>query len=177
MKIRLVPLSLALASQLLACEEAPQQPEAPPPLAPRDYAAAQRQVVERERVFDEQGNLLPSNETVAGIVLPRGLTPEYTFEHEWYLRSQAKQEQLRAYFGPRLLTGKVERSGMGTVTYVNAQPKDSKQKRFVTVRIGPAPRNRNESEVFISETPMMPIERPSEAESKKQILERMRYAD
>ena len=133
--------------------------------------------MEAQKIFDEQGRLLPSTSLVAGVRLPRGMQPEYTFEHEFYYRSDATLAQLQAYFGPRLLTGQVERGGRGTVTYVNAQPKDTTKKAYVSVRIGPAPGNSGQSEVLIRETPMMPATRPSEAESRKQLETAMKYAD
>ena len=169
---------LCVAVALVACHGTDQAQQAtPPPLAPRDLRADQQHAKEAQQIYDDRGNLLPSTTLVAGIVLPRGMQPEYTFEHEFYFRSNATLAQLQTYFGPRLLTGQVDRAGRGVVTYVNAQPKDTTKKAYVSVRIGPAPGNAKQSQVLIRETPMMPVKRPSEAESRKQLETALKYAD
>lgn len=147
------------------------------PLQPVDIAAQHRATIEKQRLTDAEGQLLESDELVAGLRLPRGLTQTHALEHTWYYHSHASIEQLQRYFGARLLTGKVERGGRGTVTYVEAQPRELKTKAFVSVRIGPAPGRRNQREVYIVETPMMPVSYPGEAEARAKLEDLRRYAD
>lgn len=171
-------LALCWLVAALGCSVSENRPSnASPPLAPRDLTADRQRAIEAQKTVDAEGRLLASDQMVAGVLLPRGMQREYAFEHEFYFRSEATLEQLQAYFGPRLLTGQVDRGGRGTVTFVNAQPKDSKEKAFVSVRIGPAPGNPKHSEVLIREVPMMPVSRPSETETRKQIETALKYAD
>lgn len=68
-----------------------------------------------KRNFDAQGDLLPSDHYVAGIPLPRGaeLFRETELEHVYRIR--APISKVLAYFGPMMITGKVERRGKGAV--------------------------------------------------------------
>jgi hypothetical protein len=67
------------------------------------------------RNYDAQGRLLPSDDYVAGIRLPRGakLFREEELVHVY--RIQAPIEKVLAYFGPMMITGNVERRGKGAV--------------------------------------------------------------
>lgn len=162
---------------LLGCSDSPKTVARSAPLAPIDLAQKHREALEKKRLTNAQGELLPSDDSIAGLLLPRGLTRTHAFEHAWYYRTQASIEQLTQFFGTRLLTGKVERGGRGTVTYVDAQPRGLKKTAFVTVRIGPAPGGRAMREVYVKETPMMPVAYPSEAEAQAKLLKLQRYAD
>ena len=65
--------------------------------------------------YDPQGKLLPSDEYIAGIPLPRGakLSRDEGLRHVY--RIQAPIEKVLAYFGPMMITGSVERRGKGAV--------------------------------------------------------------
>lgn len=167
-----------LGRALLGCgAEVPKTAPQVSPLQPVDIAARHRKAIEQRRVTDPEGRLLESDQSVAGLTLPRGLTQTHALEHAFYYRSHASIEQLQQFFGTRLLTGQVEQGGMGTVTYVEAQPRQLKKKAFITVRIGPAPGSRDQREVYIVETPMMPVTYPSEAEARAKLDDLRRYAD
>ena len=67
------------------------------------------------RRFDAEGRLLPSDDYVAGIRLPRGaeLSREDGLLHVYRVR--APIERVLAYIGPMMVTGSVERRGKGAV--------------------------------------------------------------
>lgn len=67
------------------------------------------------RRFDGEGRLLPSDDYVAGIRLPRGseLSREDGLLHVYRIR--APIERVLAYIGPMMVTGSVERRGKGAV--------------------------------------------------------------
>ena len=67
------------------------------------------------RRFDPQGKLLPSDDYVVGVRMPRGskLFRESELEHVYRVR--APIGTVLAYFGPMLITGNVERRGKGAV--------------------------------------------------------------
>ena len=67
------------------------------------------------RNYDAQGKLLPSDDYIAGVRLPRGakLSRDEGLHHVY--RIQAPIEKVLAYFGPMMITGSVERRGKGAV--------------------------------------------------------------
>jgi hypothetical protein len=67
------------------------------------------------RNYDAQGRLLPSDDYVAGIRLPRGAQLFREDELLHVYRIQAPIEKVLAYFGPMMITGNVERRGKGAV--------------------------------------------------------------
>ncbi len=76
-------------------------------------------VVAAPALYNAQGQLLPSEDRIAGLVLPRGLTEVRKAERKRVFRSEVPIRKLLEYFGPRLFTGNVERVGTGAV-YRNA---------------------------------------------------------
>lgn len=67
------------------------------------------------RRFDPQGRLLPSDDYVAGIRLPRGCKIFREDELQHVYRIRAPIASVLAYFGPMMITGNVERRGKGAV--------------------------------------------------------------
>ena len=67
------------------------------------------------RNYGPQGRLLPSDDYIVGIRLPRGaeLSRDEGLQHVY--RIQAPIDKVLAYFGPMMITGKVERRGKGAV--------------------------------------------------------------
>ncbi|MGB8329934.1 MAG: hypothetical protein WCE62_07385 [Polyangiales bacterium] len=67
------------------------------------------------RNYDSEGRLLPSEDYVAGVRLPRGaqLFREDELQHVYRIR--APIDKVLAYFGPMMVTGNVERRGKGAV--------------------------------------------------------------
>ncbi len=65
--------------------------------------------------YGPQGKLLPSDDYIAGIRLPRGakLSRDEGLHHVY--RIQAPIDKVLAYFGPMMVTGSVERRGKGAV--------------------------------------------------------------
>lgn len=172
----------ALAVALVACGDGPvrapqERSVAERRLEPRDLSAERQRLQQESRVFDAEGALLPSNNFAAGVQLPRGLHEVRSGGGAFYYNTRASLAALRAYFGPRLVTGEIKTGGRGTVTYVNATTRGDKQGHVVSVRIGPAPANPRESQVYIREVPRNPIKFPSEAQVKAQIEARRKYAD
>ena len=77
---------------------APVAPPAPPPL------------------YGEDGELLPSETAIGGLIMPRGLQPVEEDDPSVFLfYTSVPQDKLMRYFGPRLFTGNVTRIGDGAV--------------------------------------------------------------
>ncbi|MCC6873795.1 MAG: hypothetical protein IT378_05730 [Sandaracinaceae bacterium] len=109
----------ALALLLFACSEGPSTqglgaPVAPPP--PRSARPAP------EALYGPEGELLESDERVAGLALPRGLSLTREDGRLHVYASRAPVEKLLRYFGPRLDTLNVEQRGT-IVVYHDATPR------------------------------------------------------
>lgn len=128
-----------------------------------------------EVLYDSDGLLLPSDIRVAGLVLPRGLerTHEGERSHE-FLSARVPLPKLLAYFGPRLMTGQVDRYGEGVV-YRRAVPKEAKG-GVVRLDVELMPRG-STTRVRIHEVPPVPTERPSEQELLKDFERSLKQLD
>lgn len=135
---------------------------------------------EQARIASDAGELLESDEIVAGVRLPRGFTLRLGLEHEWYYRSsQVTFEQLDRYFQSRLFTARVERSAH-TVRYDAARPKDENagDAPFVTVRVGAAPGDPRAQEIYIRRSPPSGrFEPPPEAQVRAEIEAAQKIAE
>jgi len=110
-------LVLALVLLLTGCNSKPERE------APSGGSEARQEQAKVEstkdktstRRFDAEGRLLPSDEYVVGIRLPRGaqLYREDGLLHVYRVR--APIEKVLAYFGPIMVTGSVERRGKGAI--------------------------------------------------------------
>ena len=112
---------LALASQPGCGEDPPPSTDGigAPVEAPR-----RRDRERPEELYDAQGVPLESDEAVAGLVLPRGLTKNelVSEERRHVYASEVELTRLLRYFGPRLTTVQIDREGQ-RVTYRDAVPR------------------------------------------------------
>lgn len=113
------PRTLLLASTLfvMSCSSEARESE-PPAASTLNPAPAEEAPPEPEKVvyiYDVEGALLPSEEFLVGIQLPRGLELFRQEKGVHVYRIQAPIEKVLKYFGPKLITGRVERQGKGAV--------------------------------------------------------------
>jgi hypothetical protein len=114
---RLLILLVAGAVAVAGCTS---KPERAAPTA-RDDAPQEQAKSEIEkraatpRNYDAEGRLLPSDDYIVGIRLPRGteLFREDKGLHVYRIREPI--DKVLAYFGPMMITGNVERRGKGAV--------------------------------------------------------------
>lgn len=110
-------LVLLIAVAVASCTSKPERGEP----TGRDDAPQQQEkpAVERRaatpRNYDAQGRLLPSDDYVAGIPLPRGTEVFREGERLHVYRIREPIDKVLAYFGPMMITGNVERRGSGAV--------------------------------------------------------------
>lgn len=114
--------SVALAALLAACS--------PPPVAMDGVGEVVAEPLPPvppppgSDLYDEAGLPRESDQRIAGLVLPRGLTKvdalSGPLRHAFH--SEVPHDKLLRYFGPRLVTGDVEQRG-AAVTYRNATPR------------------------------------------------------
>lgn len=115
MRITMV-LSVALVASL-GCsskDEAPTTSTTPEP-ANRPAEPRETPTEQPQRILSIQGNLIPSDEYLVGIRLPRGMELFRADELTHVYRIRAPIDKVLAYFGPMMITGKVERRGEGAI--------------------------------------------------------------
>ncbi len=170
--VRLIALSLCV-SPLTACGRPREVEERKRILAVPSAMEQIKAKVEKTRLYDDQGALQPSDEVVAGLRLPRGLTLEFQKERRWVYDTTVSQARLRAYFGPRLDTGSVSPGG-GAVTYSHARAKESHGEIFFDVVIGAKPGMPSHNFVDIRQYAPVPVKWPSDDEVRRQLAEAAR---
>ena len=67
------------------------------------------------RNYDVEGRLLPSDQYVAGVRLPRGAELFFESDLRHVYRIRTPIDKVLAYFGPMMITGNVERRGKGAI--------------------------------------------------------------
>ena len=107
------------AALLLGCEaKAPTDPvpaEPPPAAAAEKTSAEDSTSAPGQPLYGADGKLLPSDEFLAGLRLPRGLQFFRRDHLETIYRTEVPLKDVLAYFGPLLTTGKVDRIGEGAI--------------------------------------------------------------
>jgi len=114
MKCRLT--ALVILTALTACSSRSEAPIQPTATSSGEQTEATETPKPRPpRVFDVEGRLIPSDEYIAGIRLPRGVELFRADEVTHVYRMRAPIDRVLAYFGPMMITGNVERRGKGAV--------------------------------------------------------------
>jgi hypothetical protein len=109
-------LVLALLAALTGCTSKPErEAQGVRSDVPAEEAGAEAAKSAPVRKYDPQGRLLPSDDYVAGIRLPRGAQMFREDELHHVYRIRAPIDKVLAYFGPMMITGNVERRGKGAV--------------------------------------------------------------
>jgi hypothetical protein len=144
-----------------------------PPKTQQNVEEQQR----KQQVLDADNELIPSEQVVAGIVLPRGLTLYASSEHDWDWKAHhVRADALERYFATHLLGASVGRSQGGAVSFDGGHSKDNPNGPLVWVRILRLRGSSEESEVFIREAkPSRP--RLSAAEAEAQIQAQRAHAE
>jgi hypothetical protein len=108
--------SLILLAVIAACSAKSNAPDQPVGVTQAEETKEARAPKPRPpRVFDVEGRLIPSNEYIAGVRLPRGVELFRADEVTHVYRMRAPIDRVLAYFGPMMITGNVERRGKGAV--------------------------------------------------------------
>ncbi|MCS6856235.1 MAG: hypothetical protein NZM37_00850 [Sandaracinaceae bacterium] len=109
-----------------SAEEVPPLPEPPrPPPPPPD------------RLPD--GSLIEGEHRVGGLRLPRAVRYIATIERQHLFEGPYPPEAYVRYFGPRLITGRVDALAGGGARYVEATPRDVQSPSILDILISPAP--------------------------------------
>jgi hypothetical protein len=145
-------------------------------LRPDEIRRRRVEELERQRIFDDKGELIASGEELGELELPRGLKLYRQTEREHYLEApEISLEQLDRFFGPRLEPWGVERTAT-SLTFERARIKDKPQAPAVTLRIAKVHTSGAPAcDVTLKVAPL-PRPFPTEAESQRELAERQKYA-
>jgi hypothetical protein len=158
---------LLRGAALCACSE-PEDPKAQmrrDVLRSNNLADERRKRYEAVRTTDDQGNLLPSDTKVAGVVLPRGYEPKFLFEYEWYYDGEKPYQLLATYITSHMDFAEVQQPNNSAMTYVQARTKGDSQMKPVSVTISPVPGRGDWSRIHI----MAPRPKAQKLQSKEEI--------
>jgi hypothetical protein len=150
-------------------------------LVPPDHKHLRAERQERERIFDDEGIPLESEQLLAGFPMPRGFVVTRESSNEWFLESQVvSAERAARYVEKRVLTERISRDGSGGVSFdlvaLRSDPNAPKRRITVTTIAG----MENASEIFITKpdlSPDPPKARPSFAQSEAVMEAQRKHAD
>ena len=164
--------AFVLALSLAGCGEdeviqTPDRVEPEPPARPPGEAR------QDQFLYDAEGNLRESEESVAGLVLPRGLELSRERERRHIYRTAVPRAKLLAYLGPRLFTGSVDPIGDGAI-FRGATVQGASGS---TVRLDVSVlQTGSDTRLEIYELPPMPQTRRSQEEIERLLEEQQRRA-
>lgn len=133
-------------------------------LRANDLAAERRKQLDAVRVLDANGKLIPSDQRVAGIVLPRGYEPRFEIDHEAYYDGKVSYTKLATYFTEQLDFITIQRPNNYTLTFVDARMKGDTQMKPVDITISPTPVRSDWSRIRIQRPQLPPARLQTKAE-------------
>lgn len=162
--------ALALLLNSASCGSAPtdvegETPAVVAPLPPRETVTRD----EPPPIRGEDGELLESDERVAGLVLPRGLEEVSHIGVRWVYRTDQPMPLVLRYFGTRLVTGTVERGPGGRATYRNAVPSGVDPEAAVRMDVTIGSTSGAATRIEIVEIPPEPLTPPTEEEIRARV--------
>jgi hypothetical protein len=144
-------------------------------LRAENLAQKRDQTLAAQRLSDAEGNLLPSNEKVAGIALPRGFKPKFVLEREWTYDGELSFNRLEQYFLQRLNATIEHPAGMLT-RFTQARPVGEPNAPPVLVEVSPVPGREDWSRIHIQQPAPAPAHPLSAAEIAADLDRTRRFA-
>jgi hypothetical protein len=138
-------------------------------LRANNLSAERRKQFDEIRAMDDNGNLLPSKQRVAGVLLPRGYDPKFKFDYEWYFDGEQPYSKLAKYFTEQLDFSTVQRPNGSTLTFVQARSKGDSEMKPVSLTISPVPGRDDWSRIRIVAQQPLPERLQSRAEIEAEL--------
>ena len=170
-------LALVLLTALAACTSRPEgRSEGDNADSPSGKANAEpAKAPPITRNYGAQGELLPSDDYVVGIRLPRGAELFRESELEHVYRILAPIDKVLAYFGPMMITGNVERRGKGAI-YKRASVRGA-EVNPTKVNVSILEVGNRLTRISVTELPPPPKHTPSPDQTKAAAKESFRRRD
>lgn len=122
--------------------------------------------IEARRILGPQGELLPSQTKIAGVVLPRGFEMKFVEPHQWTYDGHFPEAKVQAYLESRLYTKTRTEKPLGEVEYLGVKEKSDPNMVAVLVRVSPVPAKPEWTRIYIGDPvpidPNMKIPTPEE---------------
>jgi hypothetical protein len=134
-------------------------------LRANNLAAERRKQLEAVRLTDDNGNLIPSTQRVAGVVLPRGFTPKFKLEHEAYFDAELPYEKVVSYFTEQLDYAYAEQPSKSSLKFIKARTKGDAEMAPVNLMVSPVPGMGHWSRIRI----LLPQPLPERLQTKAEI--------
>jgi hypothetical protein len=120
-------------------------------LQTEDRARERLARIDAHRVLSPEGELLPSETKVAGVVLPRGFELKFAEKHAWSYDGNFQQSKVEAYFAKRITRTQTTNKPLGEVEYLGVREKSNPNMEAVLVRLSPGPQGRDSTRIYIAE--------------------------
>ncbi len=150
-------------------------------LTPPDHGKLRAERAEQERIFDDEGLPIESDQVLAGFPIPRSFIVTRESGAEWFLESRVVNADATArYVEKRVLTEKISRDGSGGVGFdlvsLRSDPKAPKLRLIVTSIAGmPSATELFIKKLEVSTEPKLP--RPSEQQVQALMEAQRKSAD
>jgi hypothetical protein len=114
--------------------------------------ARQRQArSEARRIEGPQGELLPSDIKLGGVVMPRGFDPTFVDPHAWTYDGHFTQARVQEYFEKRLTVMRTTNKPLGEVEYLGVREKSNPNMPAALVRVSPTPSRPEYTRIYVGE--------------------------
>jgi hypothetical protein len=140
----------------------------------QDLDKARDERLSKSRLTTYDGDLLPSDTRMAGIVLPRGFVLKFTFEYEWYYDGALPLKKVEKYFGHQLDFEAVEHPDAYSIVFAQAKTKGDAAMKPVAVKIYPVPGREDWSRIYIHAPKPLPEHIPTPEEVRALLASRPR---
>ncbi len=144
-------------------------------LLPQDLQKERREAYEKVRLETEAGDLIPSESSVAGLTLPRGLSATFQLEHEWYFDGPLALPKLEKYFRERLEIQHERHPNDATLEFTGAIVRGNVLANPITLQLSPQPGRAGRSTIRIREL-IATLPQGTPEQVRTQIAESKRYA-
>ncbi len=125
-------------------------------------------------LYGPNGALLPSDRSIAGLEMPRGLEQTIEARRRHVFTTRVPLAKVQRYFGTRLITGQVDRIGEGAVFHAAVPRHVEGGVVKLDVSILPIPGDKTRVEVVELAPP--PVHPPSEALIRAQAIKDAQHA-
>jgi hypothetical protein len=144
-------MSVLAVNAAVGCSRSDREEQQRRLLQTEQRTLARNQRIESHRVLSPEGDLVPSETKVAGLVLPRGFETKFTDPHAWTYDGHFSRAKVQAYFEKRVTSTRVTQKPLGEVEYLGVREKSDPNMQGLLLRISPAPGKVEWTRVYIGE--------------------------
>jgi hypothetical protein len=166
-RLKLLIIGALVLHGAAACSRKDEDEERRRLLEASGRAQARQQRIDKQRVRDPEGDLLPSETKVAGYVLPRGFELTRTQPHRWTYDARLPQNKVEEYFDKRLASGTKTKKENSEVEWLRSVEKSDPNAVPGWVQVMPTPSKREWTRIILSEPQPVPKEAPPLVDAQK----------